>query len=109
MTRKKKVVERSLPGRYGKMDAAELDKEVEKFDREFIADNAKSLSPREKARERLARGKRGRPTIGKGAKRVLVTIEQDLLRRSDAYAKKRKMTRAALVARGLEAILADAK
>jgi hypothetical protein len=103
--KRKEVVEPTLPGRYAQMDASELDKEVARFDREFSADGAQPLSSQELARESKARRKRGRPRIGKGAKRVLVTIEATLLRRSDAYAHKKGLTRSALVARGLKAVL----
>ncbi len=107
--KRKKVVDRQLPGRYGKMDAAQLDKEVQKFDGEFIADIARPLSPKERARESRAKRKRGRPMIGKGVKRVLVTIEQDLLQHCDAYARKKKLTRAAVVTRGLKALLGESR
>jgi hypothetical protein len=40
------------------MTAAELDKEVEKFDQEFIADTAKPLTPEQRVRDRRARRKR---------------------------------------------------
>jgi hypothetical protein len=103
--KRKQIVEPTLPGRYGQMDAGELDNEVARFDREFSAEDAEPLSREELARERRARRKRGRPRVGKGAKRVLVTIEATLLRRTDAYAQKKGMTRSALIARGLESVL----
>ena len=56
--------------------------------------------------ERVKR--RGRPRKGLGSKPVSVTIEADLLRRADAYAEQHGLTRAALVARGLEAVLRQA-
>ncbi len=93
-----------LPGRYGRMPAKELDREVEIFDREFVADSARQLTPSQKLRERRAR-KRGRPQVGKGARRVLVTIERGLLRATDAYARRHGLTRAALVARGLRSVI----
>ena len=101
----KKVVDPLLPGRYGRMDAAELDKDVAKFDQEFIVDKAKALTQEERVRDQRAKRKRGRPRIGNGANRLLITIESTLLRRSDAYAKKIGLTRSALIARGLEALL----
>lgn len=101
----KKILNPLLPGRYGRMSAHELDREVEKFDREFIADAAKPLTRAERARERRARLKRGRPIVGKGAKRVLVTIERGLLERSDAFARRHGLSRAAVISRGLETLL----
>lgn len=60
------------------------------------------------ARHALARAanKGGRPRIGAGAKRINVTIEQSLLARTDAYARRHGLTRAAVVAKGLKKIVA---
>jgi len=103
--KRKNLVEPLLPGRYGRMDAAELDAQVAKFDQEFSAETARALTAKERVRDRSARGKRGRPRVGNGARRVLITIESSLLRRSDAYADKHGLSRSALIARGLEALL----
>ena len=67
-------------------------------------------TPAEKAKMQrvMAKLRRGRPRVGKGAKRVLVTIERDLLKDADAYAKRRGVSRAALISRGLRAVLAGA-
>ena len=101
------LVEPALPGRYGRMNPVELDAEVAKFEREFIAETAQSLSEEECVRDRRAKRKRGRPVVGNGAKRVLITIESTLLQRSDAYADRHGLTRSALIARGLEALLGN--
>ncbi len=60
------------------------------------------------SREALARaaGKGGRPRVGRGAARINITVERALLSRTDAYARKRGMTRAAVVADALRSILA---
>ena len=50
----------------------------------------------------------GRPKIGEGAKVVSLSIEGDLLRKADALAKKRKLTRSELVLEALRAALAKA-
>ena len=50
----------------------------------------------------------GRPKVGKGAKTISLTVEKDLLRRADAYAKKIGISRAKLVARGLQAVIGSA-
>src|SRR5436190_1790563 len=104
--KRKQFVEPLLPGPYGRMDAAELDEEVAKFDQEFIAETAEALTAKERVRDRKARRKRGRPRVGNGARRVLITLEASLLRRSDVYADKHGLTRSALIARGLETLLA---
>ena len=102
----KKPVEPLLPGRYGRMTAAELDEAVAKFDQEFIVETAKPLTPKERRTEQRANRKRGRPRVGAGARRVLVSIEAALLRRLDVYAEKHGLTRSAVIACGLELLLA---
>ena len=102
---RKKLVEPLLPGPYGRMDVAELNEEVAKFDQEFIAETAEPLTAQERVRDQKARRKRGRPRVGGGARRVLVTIDPSLLQRSDIYADKHGLTRSALIARGLEELL----
>lgn len=72
------------------------------------------LTPEERQRwERLQKGlqrthrrkKLGRPAKGKGVKVISLSVEQDLLKRADAEARRRNISRAALVAEGLEAVL----
>lgn len=48
---------------------------------------------------------RGRPVTGKGHKVISMSMEMELLARADLQAKKEGISRAALVARGLQAIL----
>ena len=48
---------------------------------------------------------RGRPRIGRGAAKFNVTMERTLLERVDAYAKQRHMTRAAVIASGVERLI----
>lgn len=76
------------------------------FDREFVADEFGPPSPDARARHRRAERKRGRPRAGDGSKAISVTIEESLLRRVDALARRKKTPRAQLVARGLRAVLA---
>ncbi|HEY3244856.1 MAG TPA: hypothetical protein VGM03_16060 [Phycisphaerae bacterium] len=97
-----------LPGRYGRMTADEWDREVAIFDREFIADTARPMTADERAEELAARRKRASPRARTAAKRVVVTIQPSLLRRTDSYARKHRMTRAALIARALEAVVGKA-
>ena len=52
--------------------------------------------------------KLGRPKVGKGAKTISLTVEPTLLQRADDYANQPGLTRATLVAQGLEAILGSA-
>ena len=96
-------------GRFDAMPDAEKGRIAAQFDQEFIADEAKPLTPAECRRWEKAKRKVGRPKVGKGAKMIALSIEQGLLSRADALAKRRKMTRAALVAGALEAELARAR
>lgn len=49
---------------------------------------------------------RGRPRVGQGAAKFNLSMERSLLKRLDSYAKRNRTTRAAVVARGVEHILA---
>lgn len=93
---------------YWEMNGAELAKATAEFDKEFIADTFKPLTPAMKALWEKARRKRGRPRMGRGAKVISVSVERDLLARTDALAKKLGVRRAALIARGLRRMLAEA-
>ncbi len=53
-----------------------------------------------------AASKGGRPRVGAGARRINVTVEQTLLKETDAYARKHGLSRAAVVAEGLRKIVA---
>jgi hypothetical protein len=106
---KRIIVDPLLPGRYGKMTAEELDAEVARYDAPFVAlKESKPLSAADRAVLRRARKKGGRPRVGEGANRVLITVERGLLRRADSYAKRKGMSRSELIARGLKSILGSA-
>ena len=102
---------------YWKMTTEELAEATKEFDREFVADAAKPLTPRQKAREARARSKRpakaqhtnkrGRPRVGQGARSVLISVERSLLSRSDALARRLGVTRSELISRGLESMLSE--
>jgi hypothetical protein len=68
---------------------------------------SRPLNSRERAQWRRFK-KLGRPRIGKGAKTISLTVEKDLLKRADAYAKQHGISRARLIAQGLEVILGSA-
>lgn len=75
------------------------------FDREFIPDTFRPVSPEGRARFERANKRRGRPRVGAGAQAISVTVEKNLLKAIDRIAKKRRTTRAHLIARGLEEII----
>ena len=76
------------------------------FDREMVVDEFAAPSREDRARWTRAKRKPGRPRRGRGARVISVSVERDLLARSDALAKNLGITRAGLVARGLKAVLA---
>jgi hypothetical protein len=69
---------------------------------------AKPSPPELRPSHRRARRKRGRPVVGKGSRRVSITVEQALLGQTDAYARKHKISRSQAIAAGLRALLAKA-
>jgi hypothetical protein len=101
---------KSSYGRFVSLTDAQRDAEVARYDREMPGMPGKPLSPRGKAEHARARRKAraGRPRIGHGAKRVLITVERGLLKRADAYAKQHGLNRSELIARGLASIIGSA-
>jgi hypothetical protein len=93
---------------YWEMNAQELARATAEFDKEFIGDTFKPLTPEMRARWEKAKRKPGRPRVGKGVDVISVSVEKGLLARSDALARRLKVRRSALIARGLRAVLAAA-
>lgn len=88
---------------------AEKERQVAEFDREFVAETFGPLpAAQRKLWAKAKRRKPGRPRKGEGVKTIALSVEKGLLRRTDALAKRRKITRADLVAEALEAQLAKA-
>lgn len=87
-----------------KMTAAELAAATRQFEGELDLAETRPLSAENRKWWQQAR-RPGRPKVGKGAKPVLITVEQNLLKQADAYARKHKINRSQLFARGVEAIL----
>jgi hypothetical protein len=97
MMKKKKLSEYE---RFMALSDTQKDREVARYDRDMR--RGKSLTAADKALHTRARG---RPRIGKGAKTIALTVELGLLRRADAQAKQEGISRAQLIARGLQAVL----
>ena len=89
---------------YWEMTTSELREATKEYDR---PGPLKFLRPPREERERHERSMRkvGRPRVGQGAKRVLITIERGLLADADALAKRRNTSRARLIAEGLKMVL----
>jgi hypothetical protein len=92
---------------YWDMTTAELAEATKEFDREDVGEGFGPMTAEAEAAWKVARRKRprGRPRIGRGVKVVSVGIESGLLKRADRLAKKRGISRAKLVAEGLETVL----
>jgi S-adenosylmethionine:diacylglycerol 3-amino-3-carboxypropyl transferase len=85
----------------------EKERQCREFDKEFVADAFKPLTPKMRARWERAR-RRGRPRIGKGAQPISLTVERSLLKTADRRAKSSGISRAELFARALRDFLAKA-
>jgi hypothetical protein len=93
---------------FWEMTEAERTESIKQFDKEFVIDTFRPLTPAERAQWNRMKRKPGRPQIGKGAAVVSVSIERDLLSRADRLAKKLKVSRARLISEGLRHVLAGA-
>ena len=92
---------------FWEMNTQELAEATKEFDQEFIGDSFGPPPPEAKARWRRAKRKRGRPRQGSGAKVISVSVEKQLLKHSDALAKRLRISRAALISQGLRQVLAS--
>jgi len=93
---------------YWEMDTAELREATQDLDEAFVIRKTLPLTTKDRALLARARRKPGRPRIGKGAKRVLVTVERGMLKRIDAEAKKAGLSRSAFLLAGAKAIMKNA-
>jgi hypothetical protein len=88
------------------MTADELSAATAEFDREMLISHSRALTSRERRAWQEVRRKPGRPRRGAGVKVISVSVERGLLSRSDALASRLRISRAALIERGLRLILA---
>ena len=91
---------------YWEMTTEELGETTKVFDEEFVADKAKPLTPRMQARWERARAKPARAEDGPGEETIAVRLEKALVERCSALAHKKRISRDALIARGLRVLLA---
>ena len=94
--------------RFMALSKAEKAAELAPFERgEVPRSQLRPLTPAERRRwDRIQKGlQRGRPTIGAGAKILSVSIEQGLLEKADAFAKRHKLKRSQMVAQGLRLVM----
>jgi hypothetical protein len=93
--------------KYWNMTTEELAEATREFDQEGIAETFRALTPEEEAAWRAAVHKRParRTRNGRDLKVISLGIDAGLPKRADAVAKKHGISRAKLVAEGLEAVL----
>lgn len=91
---------------YWEMTTEELRQATKEFDEEFAADKAQELTPALSARWTRAKGKAGDAENGSARQTIAVQVEKGLLDQCLALAKKKRISRDALIARGLKALLA---
>lgn len=92
--------------KYARMSLEQLRRETAEFDREMAIDSSRALTRAERRAVEAARRKPGRPRQGAGVKVISVSVERRLLAQSTALARRLGISRAALVERGLRAVLA---
>jgi hypothetical protein len=86
---------------YTEMTTRELAEATKEFDAESVNPPGKPLTRAQRARFEAAR-KGGRPVVGEGVQVVSLSVEKGLLRRTDAAARKHRVSRAQFVAQALE-------
>ena len=91
---------------YWEMTTEELREATKEFDEEFVAEQAKPLTPAMRARWEKVKAKSAGEKNGRAQKTIAVRLEKTLLDRCAALAKKKHISRDALIARGLKALLA---
>jgi len=101
---KRKLKRKATP--YPRMRTHELAEATQQYGGESVIDGFGPLNDAARARWERARRKPGRPRRGKGAKVISVSVERELLSRSDHLARDLGVTRAGLIERGLKAVLA---
>jgi len=85
----------------------ELAEATAAYGREMAIDEFEPMSKKARDRWNRARHRPGRPTRGRGARAISVSVEQDLLDRSDRLARELGVTRARLIEHGLRIVLAN--
>jgi hypothetical protein len=88
------------------MNTRELAEATAEFDEEFVIDTFGPLTPEARARWEEARRQPPGPKESSGTQVISVRVDRHLLARSDALASRMGLTRSALVARALKAVLA---
>lgn len=91
---------------YWEMTTAELREATAQFEKEMVLDESKPLTPEMRAWWEWARAQGKREKGANGEQIIAVRLDKKLLDRCTALAKKKRISRDALIARGLKALLA---
>lgn len=91
---------------YWEMTTAELREATKQFDEEFVGDKGRPLTPEEQALWEQVKAKGVSSENGNSEAHIAVRLDRTLLERCTALAKKKRLSRDALIARGLRALLA---
>jgi hypothetical protein len=89
---------------YWEMTTAELREATKQFDEEFVADKSRPLTRQERE---LWEEIKDHPRKGNGKQIIAVQLDKTLLEECIALAKKKHISRNALITQGLKAILAS--
>jgi hypothetical protein len=96
--------------KYWEMNTAELREATREYEKELPVGPdglpGKPLNARERKQWHALQKKMGRPRLGKGVKRVMISLETDLLRQSDIFAKRHHLNRSQLISAGLRKMMA---
>jgi hypothetical protein len=88
------------------MTTDELREATTQFNEEFVAEKATPLTPAMQSRWQRAKHKPSKVEDGTGQQTISVRVDKLLLDRCTALAKKKRISRDALIVRGLRALLA---
>lgn len=91
---------------YWEMNLEELREATKEFDEEHVEDKFKPLTPEMRARWERAKAKSTAKDAENGEQEIAVRLDKQLLDRCTALAKKKRISRDDLIARGLKAVLA---
>ncbi|MGA2233528.1 MAG: hypothetical protein ABSH22_21695 [Tepidisphaeraceae bacterium] len=93
------------------MNARELAEATKEFDGELPVgrDGLPGRAPNaiEKHQWNRVKRKMGRPKIGNGVKRVMISLESGLLRQSDGFARKHHLSRSQMISAGLRRLMSE--
>jgi hypothetical protein len=92
--------------RYWEMSMEELREATKEFDEEFVAEETRPLAPQMRQRWEIAKSKEPAAKDSAAEAMMALHLDKGLLDRCPALAKKNRMSRDALIVRGLKALLA---